>query len=246
MELVRADRLTVGYSGVPAVHEASLSVSSGELVVLLGPNGAGKTTLMSSLVGGLTPMSGGLTWCGKRMPNGAYRRARMGIGYVAEERSVFMNLTTMDNLRLGRGPVEVALDIFPELGKLLKRKAGVLSGGEQQMLTLARALAAAPKLLLADELSLGLAPMIVDRLLHTLRDASRGGLGVLLVEQHVRRALVVADRGYVMQRGRIVIEGPADDLRENLSSVEDSYLSSASQPPNATASLTTDPGTAES
>jgi ABC-type branched-subunit amino acid transport system ATPase component len=141
-----------------------------------------------------------------------------------------MGLSAEANLRLGRGPVATALELFPELTPLLKRRAGLLSGGEQQILTLARALAAEPAALLADELSLGLAPMVVRRLLAAVRAAADRGVGVLLVEQHAAQALAVADRGYVFRRGRVVMSGSADELRQNFDEIRDSYLAGAPAP----------------
>jgi branched-chain amino acid transport system ATP-binding protein len=145
---------------------------------------------------------------------------------MTEEKSVIMNLTARENLRLADVSVEDAAALFPQLANLLDRRAGLLSGGEQQMLSLARALCRQPEVLLADELSLGLAPLIVDHLLGTVREAADSrGVGVLLVEQHVRKALSVADRVYVMERGRIVMSGTADEARANLEQIEASYLS---------------------
>ena len=153
-----------------------------------------------------------------------HRRARRGVGLVTEERSVFMGLTAEANLRLGRGSVPKALELFPELAPLLKRRAGLMSGGEQQILTLARALAGEPAALLADELSLGLAPLIVRRLLIAVREAADRGVGVLLVEQHAAQALAIADRGYVFRRGRVVMSGTAAELKHNFDDIRNSYL----------------------
>ena len=142
-----------------------------------------------------------------------HQRCSQGLSYVTEERSVIMKLTAAENLRLANVTVEAATSLFPELERLLKRPAGLLSGGEQQMLTVARALGRNPSVMLLDELSLGLAPIIVRRLLEAVRTASKErNVGVLLVEQHVRQALEVADRVYVMQRGRIVLSGPAQEI----------------------------------
>jgi branched-chain amino acid transport system ATP-binding protein len=148
------------------------------------------------------------------------------MGFITEERSVFMRLTAAENLRVaGVAPAD-AIALFPELTPLMERSAGLLSGGEQQMLTLARALARKPALLLADELSLGLAPLLVKRLLETVRRvATEQSTGVLLVEQHVRQALAIADRVYVMQRGHIVISGTVDEVRGRLDEIEATYLS---------------------
>ena len=143
---------------------------------------------------------------------------------MPEERSIISKLSVRDNLRIGPGPVDRALELFPELGPLMRRHAGVLSGGEQRMLATARALAADPVVLLADELSLGLAPLIVTRLLTALRTAADGGTGVLLVEQHARQALPIADRAYILQRGSLIWSGSADEASRDLSQVEGAYL----------------------
>ena len=156
--------------------------------------------------------------------------ARDGLRYVSEERSIIRGLTTLDNLRLGPGPVDDVLERFPELRPLVKRPAGLLSGGEQQILTLARALAGEPKVVLADELSLGLAPLVVERLMEALREAAAHGVGVLLVEQQVRAALAVADRGYVLRRGTVALGGSAADLREQIVEIEATYLAGVTDP----------------
>ena len=153
------------------------------------------------------------------------QRARSGLTLVTEEKSVFMGLTAAQNLRLGRGPSARALELFPMLEPHLDRRAGLLSGGQQQILTLGRALASRPKVLLADELTLGLAPVIVQQLLEVLRRvASEEQVGVLLVEQHVRSALEIADRVYVLRQGRIALSGQADEMRGRISEIEEMYL----------------------
>jgi len=202
------EQLCAGYGEVVVVRDADLSVGAGEIVALLGPNGSGKSTLLLTMAGELPPIRGRvLTW-GEESIEPLYQRARRGLGFVPEERSVLMGMSVRDNLLLGRGGVEGATAIFPELEALLDRRAGLLSGGEQQMLTLGRALAAEPKVLLVDELSLGLAPLVVERLLNVLRRAAdEQGIAVLLVEQQVRRALQVSDRWYLMRGGSIVASG---------------------------------------
>jgi branched-chain amino acid transport system ATP-binding protein len=224
--VIAAVGVAVGYSSVPVVHDLDLDVEPGEVVALLGSNGVGKTTTLMALSGELKPLRGEVFWRGDPAPRGLHRRAREGMRYVTEERSVFPNLTTSENLRLGGGSRDAALDLFPELRPLLKRAGRLLSGGEQQMLTLARALSVEPTLLLADELSLGLAPIIVARLLAAVRAAAREtGTAVVLVEQQVRHALDVADRAYVLRRGRVVLEGDAHALLGRINEIETTYLS---------------------
>jgi branched-chain amino acid transport system ATP-binding protein len=222
--LLEAKDVAAGYHGHPIVQELNLRVEPGEVVALLGPNGAGKTTTLLTLAGDLKPLGGEVWFDGERTKAPLHRRARRGLAFVTEERSVFMQLSTAENLRVGRCDVDRATSLFPELKPLMRRRGGLLSGGEQQMLTLARALARKPRLLLADELSLGLAPLVVARLLRAVRAAAdEDGVGVLLVEQHVKQALGIADRVYVMRRGRIVLQGSVEDVQDRL---EEAYLAS--------------------
>jgi branched-chain amino acid transport system ATP-binding protein len=225
--------LTAGYDGAPVVRGVSLSVGAGEVVALLGPNGAGKTTTLRAISGIVAPMAGSVTVLGRDAARSSpYRIARAGVAHVAEGRSVFFGLTVHEHFRLGhrreRLDARRAYEYFPKLRELADRRAGLLSGGEQQMLALARALARAPRLLLVDELSLGLAPVIVERLLPVVRDyATDTGAGVLLVEQHVELALEVADRGVVMSHGEVVLERDAKGLRGDRQLLAASYLGEA-------------------
>jgi branched-chain amino acid transport system ATP-binding protein len=208
------------------VRDVDLHVDAGEVVALIGPNGAGKTTTLLTVAGELPAVAGEVVFRGLATKAPLFRRARRGLGLVTEERSVFMALTAAENLRIAGISPATATDVFPELAPLMGRTAGLLSGGEQQMLTLARAVARDPNLLLADELSLGLAPLVVKRLLETVRRvATERSTGVLIVEQHVRQALHIADRVYVMQRGRIVMSGTAEEVRGRIDEVEATYLS---------------------
>lgn len=223
--VLEARGLTAGYGGGPAVNDIDLVVREGEVVTLLGANGAGKTTTLLTLAGELTPMAGTVVVDGDSRRRRLHHRARHGLGLLTEERCVFMQLTGWQNLKLGRGRPDEALTRFPELEPHLDKKAGLLSGGQQQMLALARVLAAKPRVLLADELSLGLAPLVVERLLRAVREAADEGVAVVLVEQHVRQALAVADTVHVLRRGRIVLSGAAADLRADPEALSKHYLS---------------------
>jgi branched-chain amino acid transport system ATP-binding protein len=225
--VLEAKQMCVGYGAVEVVKDVDLVVHAGEVVALLGVNGAGKTTIVRALSGQLKP-SGGEVWL-KGRPTTAplHKRVRDGMRLITEDRSVFMGLTTAENLRLGGQSREACLAVFPELERLLHRRAGLLSGGEQQMLTLARALAAQPTVLLADELSLGLAPLICVRLLAALRAAADRGAGVLLVEQRARDALAVADRAYVISHGQVAVSGSASELAGRIEEIESTYLASS-------------------
>jgi branched-chain amino acid transport system ATP-binding protein len=225
---LRTHGLTAGYGPKAVIHDLDLVVNPGEVVGLLGANGAGKTTTLLALSGELPLLGGTVYMAGASTKSPLYRRARNGLAFVTEDRSIFKSLSTMDNLRVGTHDVDAALALFPELKSRLGVKAGLLSGGEQQMLTLGRALSRQPRLLLADELSLGLAPMIVQHLLESVRRAAADtGCGVLLVEQHVRQALRYCDRVYVMRRGRVALEGTAAEMGPRLAEIEESYLTAA-------------------
>jgi branched-chain amino acid transport system ATP-binding protein len=220
-----AEKLSAGYGSLPVIHDVDLTVMPGEIVSLLGANGAGKTTTLLSLAGEILPLSGRILWNGTPVSEPLYKRAQMGLRLITEDRSVFMSLSVADNLRLAHRDYSACLELFPELKPLLKRTVGLLSGGEQQMLSLARAVSGDCRVLLADELSLGLAPMVVERLFAGVRLAAERGAAVILVEQQMDRALKLADRAYVFRRGRIVLSGTADDLASHRGDIEASYLS---------------------
>jgi ABC-type branched-subunit amino acid transport system ATPase component len=228
--ILEVDGLTAGYDHAAVVRELSITVGRGEVVALLGANGAGKTTTLRVISGIVKPMSGRLAFAGTDLsPVSPAARARLGIAHVPEGRGIFFGLTVAEHFRLShrgeRLDPEVAFSYFPALRELRGRRAGLLSGGEQQMLAVGRALARRPKLLLLDELSLGLAPVIVERLLPVVKEYSQeSGCAVLLVEQHVHLALEIADRGYVLSHGEVVLHGAAEKLRADRDLLFASYL----------------------
>jgi branched-chain amino acid transport system ATP-binding protein len=223
--VLSAAAVTSGYGPQAVIHEIDIEVFPGEVVALLGPNGAGKTTTLLTLAGELPLHSGEVRLDGAPTNAPLHVRARAGLTFVTEEKSVFTGLSTRDNLRVAGVGIEEILELFPELGPRLDIRAGLLSGGEQQMLTLGRALGRNPRILLADELCMGLGPLVARRLLEAVRAAANErGTAVLLVDQHLRKALQFADRVYVMRRGRIGLTGTAADIAGRLAEIEDSYL----------------------
>ena len=222
--LIAARDVTVGYNGQPVVSGLDFEVRSGEIVALLGANRAGKTTTLRSLAGDIHPLAGEVYWLDElvsvRVP--LHKRAAQGLGFVTDERSIFAQLTVAENLRLGRCDADRVLALFPELQAQMKRRAGLLSGGQQQMLGLGRALARYPKVLLVDELSLGLAPTIVDRLMDALRQAAdEQAVGIVLVEQHVTQALRIADLVCVIAGGKMTLTGTVAQVGDR---VADAFL----------------------
>ena len=209
-------------------------MEAGELVALLGANGAGKTTLLRALSGLLRPWKGSVLLGGKDLRGlSPARRARLGLGHVPEGRQLFPLMTVEENLRLGaaflapgreKEGYERVYALFPQLAERRRQLAGTLSGGEQQMLAIGRALMGFPRILLVDEPSLGLSPRLAEEVLLALKEVARGGVGVLLVEQNVALSLEVAERGYVLEHGRVVLEGPAQALAQD-PRVREAYLS---------------------
>jgi len=222
--VVATKALSVGYSGVPVARELDIEVRPGEVVALLGRNGAGKTTTLHTIAGLLPRLSGRILLHGKTPARSFHQRVRAGLALVPEERAVIRRLSVLDNIKISRASADEVFEIFPELQRLRHQRVGMLSGGEQQMLALGKFMAARPDVLLIDELSLGLAPLVVERLLESVRDAAGNGTGVLLVEQQPATALMVADRGYVLAGGRIQLAATSDEMLAHLADIEAMYL----------------------
>jgi branched-chain amino acid transport system ATP-binding protein len=211
------------YGNIRALKGVSLGVDRGEIVTLIGSNGAGKTTTLKTIIGTLRPLKGSITFDGHRIESVATdRRVRLGIAQSPEGRRIFPRMTVGENLELGafartdrdgiRQDIERVLKLFPRLEERLAQKGGTLSGGEQQMLAIGRALMARPTVLLLDEPSMGLSPILVETIFQIIQDINRQGTTILLVEQNARMALRVAHRGYVIQTGRIVLTGTGPEL----------------------------------
>jgi len=234
-EALAVRKLCAGYDAVPVVHDAELTVHTGEIVAVLGANGAGKSTLMRALAGLLRPVSGSVLLAGTEITEyAAHQVAAKGLALVPEGRQVFPELSVVDNVRLGaytrRDVTDAEIDAmvrrFPSLERRRTSRAGLLSGGEQQMIAIARGLIAKPKVLLLDEPSLGLAPALISDLYHVLAELRDQGLTILLVDQMAALALAAADRGYVMESGRVVHSGVATELRDD-PALERAYLGTA-------------------
>lgn len=230
--LLEARRLCCGYGASVVVRDLDLHVDRGEVVALLGANGAGKTTTLLTLAGPLPAISGEVLFEGDRIERWpAPRVARRGVASIPDDRGLFPKLTVRENLRLAsrrRRHGDDPLDLFPDLRQRLGTPAGLLSGGQQQMLAIARVLVGEPRLLLIDELSFGLSPIAVQRLLPIVRSiADETGAGVLLVEQHVHLGLAIAERAYVLRHGTVTLTGTAAQLRDDASLLQESYLGSS-------------------
>lgn len=226
--------VTLQRAGLPVVRDVSVNVEQGQVCVLLGANGAGKSTVIDG-ISGVIPVTAGTVWLGDERIDRwrPVRRARAGIAHVEAGRSVFPTLTTDENLRVALPPgadIEEAFTLFPELSKRRHIEASLMSGGEQQMLVLARAWLRRPKVFLLDELSLGLAPRIVARLMESVREVASRGAGVLLVEQFAQVALESADRAYVMRGGAIVFGGAPHELLGNSELLQKLYLGASAAP----------------
>ncbi len=224
--LLEVSGLHAGYGKVPILHDVSFHVDEGEVVAILGPNGAGKSTLLKSLAGLVRPNAGEIVLDGQHIEGlPPHEVTRFGVAYVPEGGRPFPNMSVMDNLLMGayvnraalaEGVLDEIFEIFPVLRERQKQMARTLSGGEKQMLAIGRGLASRPRLLMLDEPSLGLAPKLVDEIYHKLHTLREMGLTVLLVEQNITYALDFADRGYVLENGRIVLEDSGENLARNV------------------------------
>jgi branched-chain amino acid transport system ATP-binding protein len=242
--LLEAEHLELAYGEVAACRDLAFTVEAGEIVTLIGANGAGKSTTLRGVAGALLPRRGSIRFGGRdvtRMPS--HERARLGIALVPEGRRVFAYLTVRENLELGafrhradkarvRRLLEKAFAMFPRLAERTGQNAGTLSGGEQQMLALGRAMMSEPLLMCLDEPSLGLAPLVVQDIFRTIRAINAAGTTVLLVEQNARHALATARRGYVLRTGTIIASGPCAALRED-ARVREAYLGRSATTPAA-------------
>ena len=227
--MLEAKQLSAGYGRVQVIWDVDLRVGDNEIVALVGPNGAGKTTLLRAMTGLADVRSGTVDFRGETVQGRSIEQiVSLGISHVPEGRRLFAGLTVRDNLRLGgwrtrNTDLDRVLELFPQLGDRLNQVAGSMSGGEQQMCAIARGLMSEPHIMMIDELSLGLAPVVVDEIIARLPDIASSGTSILLVEQDVDAALTVAERAYVLETGHIVLSGVASDLLAD-PRVQESYL----------------------
>ena len=222
--MLKAENLNVYYKKIHAIKDISFEVNEGEVVSLIGANGAGKTTTLHTVSGLLRSTTGSITFCGQDITKiEPHKLISLGLAHVPEGRHVFLQMTVMENLEMGaysRGKVpqeeyDRVFELFPRLKERKNQIAGTLSGGEQQMLAIGRAMMARPQVMLLDEPSMGLAPLVVQQIFDVVKDINKMGTTVLLVEQNARKALQIADYAYVMETGKIVMEGPAQEVAAN-------------------------------
>ena len=224
--MLKIEGLNTGYDDLKVLFDLSMAVNEGELVALVGSNGAGKTTLLRVISGTIPVASGSVTWFGEDLLKApAHKRAEMGIAHIPQGRGILATLSVKDNLIMGTYTkrskprraelLDRALETFPILKERLAHPAGTLSGGQQQMLAISRSMMMDPKLLILDEPSLGLAPIVVDEVFRILANFKLSGVSMLLIEQNVVKALSLADRCYVLETGRIVLQGPSNEILEN-------------------------------
>ena len=230
--MLKIENIDVYYGAIHAVKNVSFQVGEGEIVALIGANGAGKSTILKTISGLMHPRSGSITFCDQNITHTeAYKLLRTGLAHVPEGRRIFLEMTVQENLEMGayikksvsQEDLEVVFNYFPRLKERRKQIAGTLSGGEQQMLAMSRALMSHPKLMMLDEPSMGLAPIIVDQVFGIIKELHKSGTTILLVEQNARKALQIADRAYVLETGSITLSGTGPELAKS-DAVRKAYL----------------------
>ena len=232
MSLLKIEDIHVFYGAIHAIKGISFEVNEDEIVTLIGANGAGKSTILKTVSGLMHPRSGSITFCGQDIAHSdAYKLPRTGLAHVPEGRRIFLQMTVQENLEMGayinkevsQQDLEMVFNYFPRLKERRKQIAGTLSGGEQQMLAMSRALMSHPKLMMLDEPSMGLAPILVDQIFEIIKELHKAGTTILLVEQNARKALQIADRAYVLETGNITLSGTGAELASS-DAVKKAYL----------------------
>ncbi len=232
MQMLKVENIDVYYGAIHAVKNVSFEVGDGEIVALIGANGAGKSTILKTVSGLMHPRTGTITFCGQNITHTeAYKLLRTGLAHVPEGRRIFLQMSVQENLEMGayinksvsQEDLEMVFNYFPRLKERRKQVAGTLSGGEQQMLAMSRALMSHPKLMMLDEPSMGLAPIIVDQVFGIIKELHKSGTTILLVEQNARKALQIADRAYVLETGSITLTGTGVELAKS-DEVRKAYL----------------------
>ncbi len=232
MQMLKVENIDVYYGAIHAVKNVSFEVGDGEIVALIGANGAGKSTILKTVSGLMHPRTGTITFCGQNITHTeAYKLLRTGLAHVPEGRRIFLQMSVQENLEMGayinksvsQEDLEMVFNYFPRLKERRKQVAGTLSGGEQQMLAMSRALMSHPKLMMLDEPSMGLAPIIVDQVFGIIKELHKSGTTILLVEQNARKALQIADRAYVLETGSITLTGTGAELAKS-DEVRKAYL----------------------
>ncbi len=230
--MLKAENLQVYYGAIHAIKDVSFEVNEGEIIALIGANGAGKSTILKTISGLMHPRSGKVTFMDQDITHvEAHKLVHCGLAHVPEGRHIFQQMTVQDNLEMGafihkdlsREDLEMVFDLFPRLKERRKQVAGTLSGGEQQMLAMGRALMSHPKLLMLDEPSMGLAPILIDQIFEIVQSLHKAGKTVLLVEQNASKALAIADRAYVLETGKVTLTGTGEELRSS-DDVRKAYL----------------------
>ena len=230
--MLKVEGINVYYGKIHALKDVSFEVNAGEIVALIGANGAGKSTILKTVSGLMHPRSGSITFCGENIAHTeAYKLLRTGLAHVPEGRRIFLQMTVQENLEMGayinkevsQKDLDMVFNYFPRLKERRKQIAGTLSGGEQQMLAMSRALMSHPKLMMLDEPSMGLAPILVDQIFEIIKQLHKAGTTILLVEQNARKALQVADRAYVLETGNITLSGTGAELASS-DAVKKAYL----------------------